>query len=519
MSLRQFATGLVLLALGAPAMAQAPAPAAPPPPSAECKKPRRDPGLVSEALYRQLEGATDLIAKGKNAEAIEKLQKMADKGGDYEKALIYYNMGFAYSAMNQLSNALKTFEKSLALHTLPIPQEEQLTFNVGQLYVANSQFDEGIRLLENYIATACSPPPGEAYIFLGNAYAEKKRYQEALRNVDLAISKAKEPKESWLQLKLALHYELKQMAKCAETLLLLISMSPNKPDYWKQFSGVLFDLKRDEDSLAVLALADRQGFLKTGNEYKNLASIYLLLEIPYKAGTLMQTALDKGLLPADEKNLDLLSAAWMNARDMQRAEAALKKLASVSDKGDYYLRLGFVYISSDRWKEAVATLEKATAKGVKKPGEAALLLAKAAYEAGDKNKSVQAAQKALNYEESRKQAADWLSYLRQEMGQEAAVQQSNQAQAEAAAAKKQAELEKQQAIEAEKQGTATPQAPAAPAKPASPAPQPAAPQVPKAAPAAPTARPTPPPQAAPAPAAKPAPTPPPKPAPPPQQKK
>ena len=434
--------------------------------TAECKKPRRDPGMMSESLYHQLETATELVAKNKNAEAIEKFQKMAQNGGDYEKAVVYYNMGFAYNAMNRLDEALKTFEKALSYHSLPIPQEEQLTFNVGQLYVANGQFDEGIRVLQNYIATACATVAPEAHIFLGNAYAEKKRFAEALKEVDLAVDGAKEPKESWLQLKLALHYELKQMPKCAETLLRLIAIAPAKPDYWKQLSGILFDLKQDKDSLAVLALAGNQGFLKTGSEYKNLASIYLLLEIPYKAGTLLQEAIDKKLLPADEKNLDLLSAAWINARDNARAEAALKKLAAVADKGDYYMRLGYVYVESERWKDAVATLEKATAKGVKKPGDAALLLAKAAYEAGDKRKSMQAAQSALKYDESRKAASEWLGYLRQEQVAEDSIAAANAAREEKAQEKKEAAAQK----EAER--NPPPEAPAAPQPPAAPAPPP-----------------------------------------------
>ncbi len=241
----------------------------------------------------------------------------------------------------------------------------------------------------------------------------------------------------------------------------------------------------------MLALSDRQGFLKNGNEYKNLASIYMLLDIPYKAGVLMQQAIDKGLLPADEKNLDLLSAAWMNARDNDRAEAALKKLAGVSDKGDYWLRLGYVYIGSERWKDAVATIEKAQAKGVKKPGDAALLLAKAAYEAGDKRKSLQAAQKALTYDESRKQASEWLGYLRQQLGEEAATQASNTATQEAATQKKQAD-------EAKKEESQKPAGQAqAPAAPPTPPPKGAAPAVPPAPPAKaapPPAKPAPPPK-------------------------
>jgi tetratricopeptide (TPR) repeat protein len=472
-------TACTLALAATPAVAQTGA--APPP--AVCKKPRRDAGLISENLYRQLENATDLIAKGKNNEAIEKMQKMVERGSDYEKAVILYNMGFAYSAMNRLNDALKTFEKSLDLHALPIQQEEQLLLNVGQLYVANGQHDEGIRILEKHIAEACSPVPAEPHIMLASAYAEKKRFGDALRQVDLALSKAKEPKEPWLQLKLALHYELKQMKACAETLLLLIGMVPSKPDYWKQLSGIWFDLKNDQDSLAVLAVADRQGFLKTGTEVKNLASIYMLLEIPYKAGTIMQDALDKGLLPADEKNLELLSNAWLDARDNQRAEAALKKLAGVADKGDYYMRLGYIYVDDERWKDAIAALEKANAKGVKKPGDAALLLAKAAYEAGDKRKSAQAAEKALNYEESRKAAADWLGYLRAEAASNeayAAAKAALEAQKDAAQAEKDAAEARKDAVEAENKARDAVEAarpPAAPALPEPPAP-PAAPKPP-----------------------------------------
>jgi tetratricopeptide (TPR) repeat protein len=417
MTLRTLVAGLIVL--GTAISAAAPVYAAEP--AAQCKKPRRDAGLVSENLYRQLEQATDLIGKSKNAEAIEKMNKMVERASGYEKALILYNMGFAYSAMNKLGDALRVFQQALDSHTMPIPQEEQLQFSVGQLYVVNGQFDKGIDTLESYINESCSPVQAEAHIFLANAYSEKKNFPAALKQVDLAIAKSKAPKETWLQLKLALHYELKQMSACAETLFQLIALAPGKPDYWKQLSGILFDLKKDGDSLAVLALADRQGFLKTGNEVKNLANVYMLLEIPYKAGMLMQTALDKNLLPADEKNLELLSSAWINAHDNARAESSLKKLAAIADKGDYALRLGYIYIDSERWKEAVGALEKAAAKGVKKPGEAAILLAKAHYELGNKRKSAQAAQTALRYDDTRKAASDWLGYLRQETGEDFAA--------------------------------------------------------------------------------------------------
>src|SRR5690606_18816458 len=102
-------------------------------------------------------------------------------------------------------------------------------------------------------------------------------YPLALEQVDLALSKADRPQEQWLQLKLALHYELKQYAQCAEVLVQLVALVSNNADYWKQLSGVLLEMDQREDSLAVLALAERQGLLRSEDDLRNLANVYLLL--------------------------------------------------------------------------------------------------------------------------------------------------------------------------------------------------------------------------------------------------
>ena len=41
--------------------------------------------------------------------------------------------------------------------------------------------DEGIKTLQEYIASACTPPPAEAHIFLANALVEKKRTRKPCR--------------------------------------------------------------------------------------------------------------------------------------------------------------------------------------------------------------------------------------------------------------------------------------------------------------------------------------------------
>jgi tetratricopeptide (TPR) repeat protein len=380
--------------------------------AADCTNPRKAAGGMSEAAYRAVQNATDLLSKNKHAEAIEKLSKMTESGNDFEKAVVNYNLGFAYSSKNDYDNATAAFARALALNALPQSQHEQLQFNLGQLYIVAGKHKEGIETLQDYVENACAKITPEAHLFLANALSQQKRFPEALAQLDAALSKSGTPKESWLQLKLAIHYEMKDFQGCAQTLVRLISAAPDKPDYWKQLSSILVELKKETDAVAVLALAERQGFIGKPNELKNLYSIYMMLDMPLKAGTLMQTAVDRGTVPADESHLEAIANAWINAREVAKAEAVLKKLAAAATHGEYDYKLGAIYGDEERWKESAEALERAVQKGgLKRTGEAWLRLAVAHNGTKSVRNAIAALQKAQNYDETRKQASEWLRHL------------------------------------------------------------------------------------------------------------
>jgi tetratricopeptide (TPR) repeat protein len=188
--------------------------------------------------------------------------------------------------------------------------------------------------------------------------------------------------------------------------------TPAKPEYWKQLSTMFYELKQDTEAVAVLALAERQGFVEKPNERKNLYNIYMMLDLPYKAGNLLQEAIDKGKMPPDEKNLEAVANTWINARESAKAEVVLKKLAGASERGEYFFKLGAMYGDDERWKESREMLAKAIQKGgLKKTGEAWMRLAVAHYNLKDTPDAQAALQKALNYDESRRQAGEWLRHL------------------------------------------------------------------------------------------------------------
>jgi len=376
--------------------------------------PRKSKGTISESSYRHLERVFDKITKNNYAEAEKDLREMmADANGDYEKAVLMQTLGFVLASDKREGEAVKLFQQAVALGSLPQVQHEQMIYNIAQIQISMNNYDQGLKTMEQYMSESCNPLP-DAHILMASVQAERKDWNGALRQVDLALAKAKAPKESWLQLKLALHYELKQLPKCAETLLQLVALVPSKKDYWKQLNGMLFELKKDPEALAVLALADRKGFLENENEYRNLANLYAYMQIPYKAAQVLQRGLDAKVLPADEKTLEMLANCWYLAREYNKSEEAMRKAAAASDKGELWFKLGNIYAQQEKWKPALEALTQAQKKGgVKEPDELVLLTGIAATNVKEWKRAEEALKAAQGHEKTTKAATEWLNMEQQ----------------------------------------------------------------------------------------------------------
>ena len=406
--MRRCAMWLLLLALAAPAQAE-----------------RQARGSLGEATYRQLDRAQTLMAEDQHADALKVLQPLVERAGnDYERAVVLQTLGYLYADQGQYARAIPPFEQALALDALPQQPYEQMLLALGQLLFAEGRMDAAIARFEQYFSEAGSDAGADAHLMLASAYADRKRFRDALPQVDAAIAKASTPKASWYQLKLGLHYELKQFPACAETLVALIALVPDDPQYWRQLSSVLFEIKRDRASLAVLALAARQGFLTQASEIRNLASLYLLLEIPQKAAQVLDDGIARGILASDETTLSRLGEAWIAAREYGRADDVMARAAAMAAGGERALRLAQLRIEDQRWAAALEALDQALLKGVPKPGEAQFLRGVAAFEAGDLQRAEQAFTAAMAHRERRQDARDWLAHLRQRAAETAAAARS-----------------------------------------------------------------------------------------------
>ena len=198
-------------------------------------------------------------------------------------------------------------------------------------------------------------------------------------------------------------------------LLILVSLVPDKAEYWKQLQGIFFEIKQDREALAALSIAHDQKLLSKESEYKNLASIFMLLDVPLRAAEVLAEGLDKKIVEIDKKNLEFLSDAWLVARELDKAIEAQRRAAQVSGDGEVWMRLAQMLAQEERWGDALEAVDQAIDRGVSDPGPAYMVKGQSAFGLNRPKTAIAAFNQAKRHEKTRKQASQWIDYVRSEM--------------------------------------------------------------------------------------------------------
>lgn len=368
--------------------------------------------VLTPLVFKKMTAIHALLEKEKFSEAIPMLEQLAAKKRlkDFERATVYETFGFTYSALTQYAKAAESFETSLATDALPDASLSTMRFNLAQLYLAEEEFRKAIAHLETWMNEVESPRAGGFYL-LGAAHAQLGEAQQALPYVVKAVAKSKKFNETWHQLLLALHFELKNYREAASVLGSLIDRNPKK-SYLQQLQGVYSELGEEKKALAVMELSYRQGYLETSDELRNLSHLYLYHEVPNLAAKVLVKGLADGTIEGDSETWELLGDSWIHAREYPRAIEPLRKAAAMSDSGEISLKLARVFLEEHEWNEARDALEAALAKGnLDNPGDAQLMLGISNAKTNRLDAARAAFKNAQKFASSQKSAASWLEHI------------------------------------------------------------------------------------------------------------
>jgi len=379
-----------------------------------------DTQLMSEGFFNRLNNAAELMGEEEFDEAIEILQDLErSRLAKIEEATVNQYLGFLAAQRERYRDAIEHFSQAVRLNVLPNNTHFDMILQIAQLYNAVEEYDLALEQLDFWfcISTQEEKKQAEVWVLKASLHVRKEEWREALVAIDEALALVEQPKEDWLQLKLGILLQLEDFAPAAGVLQTLISINPDRKDYWIQLSGVYMELGNNAEAMAAMRLAHRHGLLDKGAEFLQLAGLLQEMQSPRQAAEVMQEGLEKEIVEATARNWEMVAGAWYQAREMDKALAAYEKAGQLSESGNLdFQRASILAGQEEDWGAVNEAARAALNKGdltASQEGNAWLLVGMAEFNLGRYDRAEQAFNNALNYGTVRGGAREWLNHIEQ----------------------------------------------------------------------------------------------------------
>lgn len=371
---------------------------------------------LSKAVYEKLTEAQELADNQQFNEAIRVLDSLSrDEGlSDYERANMLNFYGFIYYNQGNTAKAVESYERLLSIPELEPQLRTQTLYTLAQLYAVQENFPKTIQLLKEWFQIANNPGP-QAYVLLGQSYAQTEQYDLMIPQIEKAIEVARERdtevREEWWNLLYYGYYQQNNFAKVKEILKILLADWPKK-SYWTALAGVYSELGEEKNMLAAYDAAYTQNLLSSESELVTLAQLYLQGEIPYKAAKVLSDGMENGNIEETGKNYRLLSQAWQLAQEPEQAVPALQQAARLSDDGELNARLAVAYLNLDRYEDCVQAGRQALDKGgVREPNDVRITIGMCQYNLDRYQDARQTFMVVRRDDEYQKIGSQWISVI------------------------------------------------------------------------------------------------------------
>ncbi len=368
--------------------------------------------LLQHGTYEVLSDVQTDMEKFAYDSAKSKLNKLIQSGKlkDYDSAVSYQTLGYVENGLGNFEAAAAAFEKALRLNKLPEDVTHTLLYSTAQLLIHIQKPEAGLKYLAKWFAKE-PKPQAEAHIVAASAYYQTENYKQLIFHVEKALALSAKPPLNWYELLLAAYYETKNLDKAAELLEIILTAYPDKRDYWIQLASIYQQLKREKKALAVYELAYARELLDK-EDILQLVRSYLYLEMPYKAGSLLEKELAIGGVDDNQKSLKLLVDCWLLAQETEKAESVLRELITRFNDDEVRLRLAQLYVDAAQWQKTVDLLDvEFKSDNQKLKSELNLLLGIASYYQDQLSKASSAFTRALSSKETEEQARWWLKHI------------------------------------------------------------------------------------------------------------
>ena len=371
---------------------------------------------VSKEVYESIQKAQELVDAKDYSGALRIIQRLYDPEDltEYEQANVLNYLGFIYYNMDDIPNALSTYQKMIRVPNLEPQLLKQTTYTVAQLYTMEEQYSNALGALDDWFGMEDNPAP-EPFILKAQNLYQLQRYQEMIQPVESAMRIArernKEVKEDWYALLNFAYFQMENYAKVRDIQKILLNNWPKKR-YWFSLAGAFTELGEDRNLVNAYYASFIQGMLEKDSEFVTMAQLFMQREVPFKAAQLLEKEMEAGRVSKNAKNYRLLAQALQLAMEDERAIPALKAAAERSEDGELNVRLGNTYLNIGDHAECAKAVRAGLRKGgLKSPDNAYISLGMCLYNMKQYADAKSAFREAGKTSRSRRVANQWIAVI------------------------------------------------------------------------------------------------------------
>ncbi|GAA4651943.1 hypothetical protein GCM10023116_42270 [Kistimonas scapharcae] len=304
-------------------------------------------------------------------------------------------------------------------YTLPNDLRITLETSLAQAWLQQGKVDNVIDrltpLLNNEQLSVSNPLP---WMILASALVSRERYSEALPVMKTAIALNRHAPAAWHELLLSIQFQLAAYEDSIATVKTLLDLHPNRARYWRQLASLYLMLDKPDEALAIMETGASHNLLDRLPDIGQMTWLRQSNGQPAQAARHLASALEKGTMANHAQHWEQLGELWLNAKETELAIDAFAKAGEHADSGQPWQRQAELQIHRQDWPSAATSLTNAIEKGgLKDAGKAWLLLGYLHLKNDNIDLATHAFQSATDWETVQNDAQQWLTWLAQSNGQ------------------------------------------------------------------------------------------------------
>lgn len=334
-------------------------------------------------LAKDIQKMFDLYNEGEDMEgAIAIAEKLlaSERAKPYDRGIALMIAGNAALGIDDYPRAIPYLERALQENSLPNNNHFATMHTLASVYAQEDMTDKSIAMIDRLIAETNSKDP-EVYALKAGVHYNAGQFEQTIAAVTKAIEfNDGNAENNWQQMLMASYNELGRDGDAVALAEQLQAKSPDDKRTLLNLASLYAQTGNNDKAAALLDTARQKGMLTEQRDYENLYAIYLNMDgKEAEAAKVIQEGLDKGILPADARTYTFLAQSLYFSDQINPAVDAYKKAAPLDSTGETSLALSQILTNEDRNEEAKAAARQALDKGLKKPGEAWMVIARSEY--------------------------------------------------------------------------------------------------------------------------------------------